>query len=67
MDIEAPEFWSDDLFFSDNFCHNLLDAGEFYGVVDTLHNTVTLVTDATVYELLILREKIFPSSILNTY
>ena len=48
-------------------CHNLLDAGEFYGVVDTLQNTVTLVTDATVYELLILREKIFPSSILNTY
>ena len=67
MDIEAPEFFSDDLFFSDKFCHNLLDAGEFYGVVDTLQNTVTLVTDATVYELLILRENLFPYPILNTY
>ena len=45
--VRASDFWSDELFFSDEF-RNKLDADAFYDSVETLHKTGTLATDDAV-------------------
>ena len=47
VDIDAPELLSDYILFSDELHHKLIDADEFYDVVDTLQKTGILATDAT--------------------
>ena len=47
VDVGAPDFWYEDIFFGDEFCDKL-DDDAFYDAVETLHKTGTLATDATV-------------------
>ena len=47
VDVGAPYFWSDDLFFGNNY-REKLDANSFYDAVQTLHKTGTLANDDAV-------------------
>ena len=48
VEIDAPDFFYVDLFFSYYLCHKLIDDDELYDAVETLHNNGTLGTDDTV-------------------